>query len=557
MYSDGVSYLDIAGLYAHGAWKSAVSEYWSPMFSWLIAVALYVIRPDGRFEAVLLHAICFAGYLVALSTFGYFLRQLTGALDLLYTPFSEQATLRPALLIVAYAAFVWATVPLIGLCDPDVFVTGFVYLISGMLLRSARQRVGLAFCAAFGALLGFCWLTKAALLPIGLVTLPAFAILVRKWRKPLVPLLFTVAALAAVCFPFLTAIRITKGHWTFGKAGLLNYSWEVNGVTRYHHWQGGPGGFGWPLHPTRQIADSPPVYEFSTSWPVTYPPWFDPAYWYEGVRASFNAGRQTRAFGTNLSIALLLLLMTPGIVPTVFVWCFRRGKCPRLRAWWKMSVGVWVWCGAPILLYSLVFVEPRYIGGTLVVVSCLLLAQLLAEPLPLLVLRIRWFTAASILPCLHACWRPMFFGAAFLLFNMTGMEPYSNADWREAQYMQSIGVRPGDAVGVIGDAFNAYWPRLIHARIVAEIPVWTDKRFEADHAPRLVYTDVKAFWSASTERQHDILSLFARTGVRWVVAEPVPPWVKAGDGWTELPFTRKGDEEYNWVTRTFIRRLSS
>src|SRR5208283_2619653 len=167
---------------------------------------------------------------------------------------------------------------------PDVLVAALVYLVAGMLLQSALRRVGLAFCAILGAVLGLCWLTKSAVLLPGLATVPVFAMLARKWRTPLVPLLCTLAARAAVCFPFLAAIRTVKGHWTFGKTGLLNYSWEVGGVTRYFHWQGGPEGYGAPLHPTRQVMAWPPVYEFSTPLPVAYAPWFDPPHWYEGVR---------------------------------------------------------------------------------------------------------------------------------------------------------------------------------------------------------------------------------------------------------------------------------
>jgi hypothetical protein len=555
MYSDGISYLDIAGLYAHGAWKSAVNEYWSPMLSWLIAAALYVIHPAARFEPVLFHAICLAGYLAALLAFRYFLRQLIRVVDPLYPPFPGQVTLRRALLTIAYAAFIWATLPLIGLCTPDVLVAGLVFVISAMLLRSAWRPVGLGFCAAFGGLLGLCWLTKAALLPIGLATLPAFAALVRKWRKPLAPLLCTVAALAAVCLPFLAAIRIAQGHWTFGKAGVLNYSWEVNGVTRYFHWQGGPEEFGRPVHPTRQLTGSPPVYEFSTSWPVTYSPWFDPPYWYEGSRVSLNAKRQILALGANSAIALLLLLAAPGLLPVIFVWFFKQDTVPR-PAWWKMTAGVWVWCGVTILLYSLVFVEPRYIESTVAVMCCLLLAPALSQPAPILVRRIRWFTAAAVFPCLYACWRPVFLGFAFLLFNITGMQPYPNAYWREAQYMQDIGMRPDDAVGVIGTGVHAYWARLVRAKIVAEIPVRHNKRFNLSHSPVLEFTDVNTFWSESPESRRQVLKVFATAGVRWVVAEPVPSWVKAGEGWTELPFTRQGGAECGCVVRTFVRRLN-
>jgi hypothetical protein len=555
MYSDGVSYLEIANFYAHGAWKNAVNEYWSPMFSWLLAAALYVIHPSAGIEAVLFHGVLFAGYLAALFAFEYFLRELIRVCDTLFPGRAPQPAFERALLVSAYSAFLWATSSLPGSCSPDVWVTALLYLASAVLLRSGRQKTSLALCAAFGALIGVGWLTKAALLPIGLATLPAFAISVRRWRKPVLPLLCTVAALGAVCFPFLAAIRVAKGHWTFGKSGLLNYSWEVNGVARYFHWQGGPAGVGTPLHPTRQISAWPPAYEFSTSLPVTYAPWFDPAYWYDGIRVRFDGGRQIRAFGINFSIVLLLLLLTPGILPAAVVWGLRKRKFPRFAGWWKMTSGVWVWCGVTIFLYSLVFVEPRYITGALAVMSCLLLAPVLSVPRSLGGGRVHWFTGASVLACLQVDWRPVFFGAAFLLFNLTGLEPYPNTPWKDAQYAESMGMRAGDPVAVIGSGFNLYWPHLVGARIVAEIPLPYEKRLDFAHSPYPVLTDIQAFWNATPERQHEIIDAFARVGARWVIAEPVPMGIKPSGGWIEIPFMRKGEKEFHGVTRAFVLRL--
>src|ERR1051325_2597792 len=177
MYSDGISYLDIADLYASGAWRSAVSDYWSPMFSWLLAVGLRLFHPAARFEAMMFHAILFGGYIAAVFAFRYLLRQLARALDPVMPADPE---LRPVGLVVAYSAFLWATLPLIRTCSPDVIVATLVYLVSGLLLRCTHAPAGIGLCSVFGASLGLCWLTKAALLPAGVAVLPFFAASV--WR---------------------------------------------------------------------------------------------------------------------------------------------------------------------------------------------------------------------------------------------------------------------------------------------------------------------------------------------------------------------------------------
>ncbi|HEY2016592.1 MAG TPA: hypothetical protein VGH38_23980 [Bryobacteraceae bacterium] len=520
-----------------------------------MAAGLYLFHPPGRLELVLSHAISFAVYIGSLFAFEYFLRQLTSVLDEQFPSGQKRLPVRRIFLIAAYLAFIGSTAGLVGLVGPDVLVAVLVYLLSAMLLQSSRQRVGPAFCAAFGGLIGLCWLTKAAMLPIGLATLPMLAISLRKRRRAIMPLLCTLAALAVVCLPFLVAIRITKGHWTLGKAGMLTYSWEVGGVKRFFHWQGGPGDqFGRPLHPTRQISASPPAYEFSTPLPVTYAPWFDPAQWHEGIRVHFDPVRQARAFGINFGIALILLVATPGVIPAAVVWW--RGDFVRLRAWWRMTAGAWVLCLTSILLYSCVFVEPRYIGGMLAVMSCLLLGPALLGP-PSSIPGGRWFTAWCTVPCVWFYGRPLLLAVAILVFEATGMEPYENMGWKEAKCMQSIGVRPGDGIAVIGSGFNAYWARLAGVRVVAEIPVDYEKRLNLAHSARPVLTSINTFWSASPERQQELLSAFARAGARWVVAEPIPMGVSVPNGWTQLPLMKVLEDGSDRKSPVFVRRLGS
>jgi len=41
---DGVAYLDIAGYYAQGSWSSAINSYYSPLYSWLMAILEFLLR---------------------------------------------------------------------------------------------------------------------------------------------------------------------------------------------------------------------------------------------------------------------------------------------------------------------------------------------------------------------------------------------------------------------------------------------------------------------------------------------------------------------------------
>ena len=50
MNADGMSYLDLADAWREGRWAEAINAYWSPLYSWLLAVSLdcAVRRHTGR-----------------------------------------------------------------------------------------------------------------------------------------------------------------------------------------------------------------------------------------------------------------------------------------------------------------------------------------------------------------------------------------------------------------------------------------------------------------------------------------------------------------------------
>src|SRR5467141_871457 len=61
MTPDGTCYLDIASAYLRGDWHNAINSYWSPLFSWLLALAIWIFHPAPYWESTLLHLVNFAG----------------------------------------------------------------------------------------------------------------------------------------------------------------------------------------------------------------------------------------------------------------------------------------------------------------------------------------------------------------------------------------------------------------------------------------------------------------------------------------------------------------
>jgi hypothetical protein len=74
--ADGISYLDIGDAYAQGDWRSALSAYWSPLYSWLLGGALAVLSPSAYWEFPVVHLVNVVLFAIALICFEIFLRTL-------------------------------------------------------------------------------------------------------------------------------------------------------------------------------------------------------------------------------------------------------------------------------------------------------------------------------------------------------------------------------------------------------------------------------------------------------------------------------------------------
>jgi hypothetical protein len=76
MNPDGIAYLDMADAYFRGDWTTAINAYWSPLYSWILGVAMHLGKPSMHWEFPLVHVVNFFMYLAALGSFEFFWTQL-------------------------------------------------------------------------------------------------------------------------------------------------------------------------------------------------------------------------------------------------------------------------------------------------------------------------------------------------------------------------------------------------------------------------------------------------------------------------------------------------
>jgi hypothetical protein len=534
---DGISYLDMGDAYLRGDWGAAVNGLWSPLYSWLLGLALLVARPSTYWEIPLVHLVNFLVYLWALCCFNFLLRELRRWLSARRGSDGEDLTgALPewALTALLYAVFLWASLSLNGLAavTPDMCAASFVYLSSAFLLRIQRGDLRRRTFAVLGATLGLSYLSKASMLPFVVVLLVSAAVCAGKLRRAAVPrVLLAAFVLLLVGGIYFVPLSVKKGRLTAGESARLNYAWYVNRTRLHVHWRGEPEGSGVPLHPTRKILDEPPVYEFRAPLRATYPPWYDPSYWYEGARARFDLAAQASLFGANAKTLYQLLFdRTQAIWCAVFLalylWGLRRGARLKeaLASGWTLLVPSVVM----LSLLLLVHVEARYTAAFVVLTWAALVAGL---RLPGGAKAGRVMTAAVVLLCalMLAQFVPRSYGAARAAWLdwAEGEDPARRVQWEVSEALRRIGVREGDEVASVGYAFNALWARLSRVRIVAEI---TSGSLEAPTG------DAERFWAADAHVKQQVYELFAANGARVVVANRVPPGASA-EGWHRIGAT--------------------
>ena len=440
MNPDGIQYLDNAAAYWHRDFQNAFNTQWSPLYPWLIGAFSSLVHPTREQEFPLVHLLNFLLYALSLCGFLFFLRSLRRLAPPSY---------RLSLLLLSYSAFLYCSLDFTNLSFvvPDLLVSFFAFVAGGLLARIAAGSARTTHFAALGVALGFGYLAKAPFLPIGLFCLAIAAVLGHKRAFTTAILFFAISA------PYIWLLSGSKGRLTFGDSAKLNLAWQVNGLPNTN-WQGGPAANGFPLHPTRQLLEQPAIFEFATPIAGTYPPWYDPAYWNEGVKVAYRVrdfigeiGEQIRLYGywvhhrqLPLLFALIVMFMRSG--PEVH----------RLRTLWPLLT-----LGAmPFVMYAPVHAESRYLAPFFVLLWTVLFCCVLENDFFSRIIA----TAAALL---------MLIESATAVSASTSNQPPAWLHYEIGRDLQGLGLRRGDQVAIVTSDLPYYWAYLAGTRVTLQI----------------------------------------------------------------------------------------
>jgi hypothetical protein len=519
MNPDGISYLDVGDAFFRGDWAVAVSAHWSPFYPWLLGLVLGIMKPSPYWEFAAVHLVNFFIFLLAMGCFQFFLKGLIVKQRKRLPRLDQHGLMNlPEWIMICLGCslFLWSSLNLITLkrVGPDMLVTAVLCLAAGVLVRLEEGGSGWFLFASLGIILGLGYYVKSPLFPLAFLFLAAAFFSLKNRRAALPKLALSIFLFVALCAPFIAAISSLKGHLTFGDTAKMNYAWHVCFPRRNIYWVGQYPKNGMPLHPPRRIFDRPEAFEYAEPVKGTFPLWFDPSYWLEGIKVYFDPARQVLALKKGIASYLHLLALQMVLIAgcIILLGMSRRGKksIRDITKEWPVLVPAVSGLG----MFLPVLVEPRYVAGFFLLLWMAVFTGLRLPGTEYSRRLASWVTIAILVWTGSSFVKETGQGIAALI---GGDRIVSHEQWRIADGLGRLGVLAGDPVAFIGDTQVAYWARLARVRIIADIPF-----HEAD-----------LFWSADDILRRDVLKALAGTGARAVVTDRIP-CPRSADGWQRI-----------------------
>jgi hypothetical protein len=389
-------------------------------------------------------------------------------------------------------------------------LAALVYLAAGLILKVQGGAAARSTFVLLGIVLGLAYLAKAVMFPLAFVFLVVTLFSHGKVRDMAPRVLLSALIFLAIASPLLAALSKAKGRFTFGDSGRWNYVVFVDGVDYFY-----PTG-STLKHPITKIFDSPAAYEFVAPLGGTYPYWYDPTYWQEGLAPHVDLRGEVRAvkraligYSVLLFSPFLQLMLSAGLC-MLYLLAPRPARCfIRAGRHWPLAA---VGC-APLMLYALVYVEFRHVAPF---VTLLWLVAFSGVQLPASRTYKRLVAGVSLaivfLISTSLIWSPS--------HRALGIPPvYAEA----ARAMFDKGIKAGDEIAVVADdpygEGGAFVARLARMRIVAIVP------------------QPEKFWTAPVTTRSQIIKAVAEAGAKVLLTRNLPPA-------SEIVWERLGRSDY-------------
>jgi hypothetical protein len=501
---DGISYVEMARHALMDGPRELINGLWSPGYPSLLMWPLELAPSAWDVAIPALHAVNLVLYLMALGIFLQLLRA---------TARPDRPPLTPALdhHVEAFGAAAFASIALVsiglGLLTPDVAVLLAVLAAAACCFQLERSAHAWLWPVALGVVLGGGYWVKGILLPLNALLLVLLLAIPPRIDRARAKIGAAALVFALVSLPLAMLVSAKVGRPTVGEVGRLNYAWEIDQVTPLIGWLGdSTGRFGAPVHPPRVLQRQPLTLEFATPVRATYPLWYDPSYWYAGLKPRINLGGQWRVLRQGLADIARALLGQGVLAASLIALWLATAPLSERRSDRRIPSVLAVWSLAAAMVYALVHVEPRYLAG-FIATGVIAMWAWLSSRGPRRALR--WVLPAAVVALALSLVRNLEQGTG-------GFDLAYRPDYLlDAAELGSAGLHLGDHVGTIGDAFEQY------AAFVAGTPITAQ------------VMDSAGFWQLSVAGRSELQQKLAHAGVRALLANNVLPAMQA-EGWRIL-----------------------
>lgn len=537
--SDAVQYLDMARALHAGDWKLALNPLWGLGYPLLLAGMRPVFPGGPAGDLLAVRMLNLAIFVATGLSFWYLIQGLLPSAG----EWSRSGRKRGLLLFGAVCIFAATQICIdrVSRVGPDQLVACLFFLTSALLVRMIRRGAwGLGVLC--GLTLGFGYVTKQAFLPLGCFVLLEMCLVLRRKTIRLGQIAVCAVVFAGMVLLYASGLSSALGRPTLGEAGSINYAWDVNRLAKWVHWEGGtetaeqawpkasiarfvqwkshPPDFGKPIHPTEILGANPKIYAFAAPFAVTYPPYYNPPWFYEGYRHFWNWRYQVVSAGYNLLQLAQIVFAHPmfyaaAIVVLILAW----GRKSVWKQWLMEQWPVWLLALATVALFLPVHLEGRYVAPALAVLTVLPFVGLMTR-VPALSARQR--TAILALFALGALLE-IGISERYNIRRIVRHESSEEAvEWKAAGLLAQAGLQPDARIGMVSWEPNLHcdWAYMDQLHITGEIAT---------------AEDWKEFWELSPQSEQQVLQRFRETGATAVVAwykpdsPAAPGWERMGD----------------------------
>ncbi len=454
---DAVSYIDSAREWMMRPSLHAVSTYWSPLFSWMLALAATVTHATPLYWLAIGHgvsAICFVGTLCSAAAL---LRRVSGGRS------GDTLVLAAALAAVALAGTVSINPELI---TPDILLCWMTVLASCFAIDMITAPERAMPAAKLGLVLGIAYLAKAIALYIAGATFAALVVAgLFERRRVARPMLIALAGFVVVVSPWVAMQSRAIGALTTGSAGGVVYAQEVLGVPRLGSLMPREGvSAGATLARGATLVGATPwLVRADSTVPGASPFQYDISRWHEfDARPRIDVAAIWQKF-----LEQLLGSWPPfALALVVFGVLLARGRGAVPPRTWSVLIVL----GAPLFvvggMYLLILSEPRYLAPLwlpLAIVAPSLLAGSRREHGDARVSR-TWilapliFFAVGVSPALLR-------NVTYAIAAVRGVDLVPESVQPQLAFLRRSGLVSGEQVALIGDPYEVAWAVPLDVRV--------------------------------------------------------------------------------------------